>query len=354
MTFYQELQLNQVGSKALIRGLKDKGDKRKHTLIYLFKVLLTVAFCVVFVTIYSSIFGSDNSIAGVVVLLSVMVFRFADLGIHTPHATVTMLAVFGILAVGPHISNMVNPFTAFFINSGCIFLLMLLGCHNVMMSNHSTFVLGYLLLQGYDVTGHTYIMRLGALGAGAVMTALILYRNHRKYTYKRSFRHLFEEFDLHSSRTSWQLRLTFGISTILLIANLFGLPRAMWAAIAAMSVLMPFRKDLKDRVKYRTPGNILGCCLFLILYILLPESWYGYIGMIGGIGVGFSASYGWQSVFNSFGALSIAVGIFGLPGAIFLRIFHNAFGSLYGMAFDHIFEKLLNVVPQKTIRTSAS
>ena len=30
-------------------------------------------------------------------------------------------------------------------------LLMVLGCHNVIMYNHSTFVLGYLLLLGYDV-----------------------------------------------------------------------------------------------------------------------------------------------------------------------------------------------------------
>ena len=28
-----------------------------------------------------------------------------------------------------------------------------LRCHNVIMYNHSTFVLGYLLLLGYDVTG---------------------------------------------------------------------------------------------------------------------------------------------------------------------------------------------------------
>lgn len=42
-------------------------------------------------------------------------------------------------------------------------LLMILGCHNVIMSNHSTFVLGYLLLQGYDVTGEEYSMRVISL-----------------------------------------------------------------------------------------------------------------------------------------------------------------------------------------------
>lgn len=78
MTFYQELQLNQAGSKALIRNIKDPKEKWKHICIYLFKILLTVAFCVVFVTIYTKVFGEENSIVGVVVLLAVMVFRNAD------------------------------------------------------------------------------------------------------------------------------------------------------------------------------------------------------------------------------------------------------------------------------------
>jgi len=47
----------------------------------------------------------------------------------------------------------VPPLAAFAVNAVCILLLMILGCHNVIMYNHSTFVLGYLLLLGYDVTG---------------------------------------------------------------------------------------------------------------------------------------------------------------------------------------------------------
>lgn len=336
MTFYQELQLDQIGSKAFIRSLKDSKEKRKHILIYLFKILLTVAFCVVFVTIFTKLFGDNNSIVGVVVLLSVMVFRYADMGIRNQHGVVSALLIFAILAFGPRATNMVNPGIAFFINIFCIFALMLLGCHNVIMSNHSTFVLAYLLLQGYDVSGHDYTLRLIALAVGAVATAAVLYRNHKKTIYKRSFRHLFEEFDLTSARTRWQIRLTLGVSSVMLIASFLGIPRVMWIGIAAMSVLLPFHSDMVQRVKFRAPGNVLGAGLFLILYTVLPESCYGYIGMIGGIGVGLSATYGWQAVFNSFGALAIATPIFGLGNAIFLRIFNNAFGSVYGYIFDTV------------------
>lgn len=67
-------------------------------------------------------------------------------------------------------------------------------------------------------------------------------------------------------------------------------------------------------------------------------------GVIGGIGVGLSATYGCQAVFNTFGALSIAVGILGLPGAVFFRIFNNFFGAVYGVLFERGFGRILDRV----------
>ena len=75
MTFYQELQLSSVGSKQLIKNTTDKKEKCRHILIYNFKVYLVMAFCVAVVTLFSKIFGADNSVPGVVVLLAVLVLR---------------------------------------------------------------------------------------------------------------------------------------------------------------------------------------------------------------------------------------------------------------------------------------
>ena len=64
MNFYQELQLNQAGSKSYIASFKNPKDKCKHIAVYLFKIALVVAFCVSFVTLFSVLFGNENSIAG--------------------------------------------------------------------------------------------------------------------------------------------------------------------------------------------------------------------------------------------------------------------------------------------------
>ena len=83
MTFYQELQLNQAGSKSLLKNSKTMKEKLYHAFVYMVKIAVTMVFCFAFVTASSIILGKDNSIVGVVVLLCVMVFRNADLGIHT-------------------------------------------------------------------------------------------------------------------------------------------------------------------------------------------------------------------------------------------------------------------------------
>ena len=100
MTFYQELQLSSVGSKQLIKNTTDPKEKRRHILIYNFKVYLVMAFCVAVVTLYSKLTGNDNSVVGVTVLLAMLVLRQADFGIRTTHGLISIAGIFAILMGG--------------------------------------------------------------------------------------------------------------------------------------------------------------------------------------------------------------------------------------------------------------
>ena len=347
MTFYQELQLSSAGSKQLIKNTQDSKEKRRHILIYNFKVYLVMIFCVAVVTVFSKLLGNNNSVVGVTVLLAVLVLRQADFGIKTSHGLISIMGIYAILIAGPRVSNMVPPVAAFVINVVCIMLLMIMGCHNVIMYNHSTFVLGYLLLQGYDVTGHEYMMRVVGLLAGMLVCMIIFYKNQRNRPYRRTFWDLFKEFNINSARTRWYIKLTFIVSSAMLIVSLMGLPRAMWIGIACMSVCLPFSKDVDKRIGNRALFNVVGCAIFAVMYIVLPESMYPYIGMIGGIGVGYSAGYAWQTAFNTFGALSIAAGLFGMPYAVALRIGLNAAGAAYTWLCDKVLERIHSAVQAK-------
>ena len=359
MTFYQELQLSSAGSKQLIKNTTDKKEKWRHILIYNFKVYLVMAFCVAVVTLYTKLTGQENSVVGVTVLLALLVLRQADFGIQTSHGLLSIVGIFIIMMAGPRLANMVSPVGAFFINCVCILLLMIFGCHNVIMHNHSTFVLGYLLLYGYDVSGRAFEMRVIGLTAGMLVCMAVFYKNQKNRPYRRTFKDLFREFDVRSARNQWYLKLTLIVSSAMLIVSLLGLPRAMWAGIASMSVCLPFPDDCKERAgiacmsvclpftedgKMRAVDrgvfNIAGCALFLVLYLILPESGRSMIGIIGGIGVGYSAGYKWQTVFNTFGALAIAASLFGLPMALLLRSGINVIASLYTVVCNVIYDKL--------------
>ena len=174
-------------------------------------------------------------------------------------------------------------------------------------------------------------MRLAGMILGAVLTCFVFYRNHKNRTFKRNLKDLIQEFDITSSRTKWQL------CQIICVPIVLCMPRAMWAGIAAMSAILPFVEDMQYRVRKRIVGNIVGVICFTVLYFLLPSSIYAYIGILGGIGVGFSAQYGWQAVFNTFGALAIAAESYGLKGAVSLRVIQNVFGVVFALAFCAVF-----------------
>ncbi len=341
MNFYQELQLNQAASKAVIRQADSVKGKLYHISVYMIKIFITMVFCVAFVTAYSKIFGSENSIVGVVILLCVMGFRFTNTGLKPLHGIMAMIFIFVILTVGPRLANSGGLVFQFCVNLGSIFLLMLLGCHNVVFFNQSTIVLGYLLLFGYDVTGHAYSMRIYAILVGAIMTILVYYHNHRKKQYKRTLLDLIKEFHIYSTRARWQLTITIGVSLSILLAGVLDFPRTMWAGIATMSVIQPFQSDMRHRVTGRIWGNILGSVVFIILYEFVPETLRFTFGIIGGIGVGLSATYGWQAVFNSLGAMTIASEFLGMQGAVFYRILNNVFGALFGYLFYGVISRIL-------------
>ena len=343
MTFYQELQLNQAGSKTLLKKSDTLKEKVYHLLVYMAKVAITMIFCFSFVTVFSILFGNENSIVGVVVLLCLMVFRNADLGIHTGQSTMLLALFFGIMTVCPHFANQLSPVPGMLLNMAALAVLILFGCHNPFMFNQSTLVLGYLLLYGYDVTGKIYQMRLAGMAVGAVLTCLVFYRNHKNRVYKRTMKDVLQEFDLTSSRTKWQLCQILCVPVVLCIAELFDMPRAMWAGIAAMSAILPFMEDMQYRVRKRIVGNLAGVVCFTALYFLLPSSIYAYIGILGGIGVGFSAKYGWQAVFNTFGALAIAAESYGLKGAVSLRVIQNVFGVVFALVFCAVFYRFMSV-----------
>ena len=228
MTFYQELQLNQAGSKLMIQEAVGRRAKAWHLLVYLVKILLTMVFCVAFVTLYGWVFGAENNIVGVVVLLCLMVFRQADLGMRRGQSLLALGLVFLVLAFGPRLANLAELGGELAVHGLSLLVILVLGCHNVGMGNHLTLVLGYLLLYGYDVEAAAFPSRLAALAVGCGLTLLVYARNHRADPYWEGIPAVLRAWSLGEARSRWQLKAAFGVATALVLAHGLGFPRPMW------------------------------------------------------------------------------------------------------------------------------
>ena len=108
MTFYQELQLSSAGSKQLIHKTTTPKEKRRHILIYNFKVYLVMAFCVAVVSLFSKFLEPENSVVGVTVLLAILVLRQADFGIRTTHGLGVIVLLFAIPVSYTHLTLPTN------------------------------------------------------------------------------------------------------------------------------------------------------------------------------------------------------------------------------------------------------
>ncbi len=340
MTFYEQLQLGQAGSKAYIKQAETSQERTKRILIFLSKIVITLAFCVAFVGLFGKIFGTVNSTAGVVLLLFVLVFRQVDLGICTKHGAYVMLGIGAIMIAVPKIATMLSPIPAFFVHFLAIFGLTVLGCHQVQMRNQGTIVMAYILLLGYPVSGMDYVKRAIGLALGFCWIASILYRSHKNKAHTDTALDLYKQFDLKTDRSFWQLGMPLTVSVTMLVAELLHFPRVIWVGFAALSVTQMLKQDRIQRTRHRLAGVLAGVCAYWLLMQLIPMEWAAYLGMFGGFCVGFCVHYRWQTMFNCFGALSMATILLGVEGAAFYRLVDTVFGALFALAFYAIYEKM--------------
>lgn len=341
MSFYEAMQLGACNLKPLIKGTEDSKLRKKYIIAFVLKNFLCILFCMLIVTSFSNVFGAENSIVGVVTVVSLLTFRFSNLDFKTGESTITILAIFVIFSISPYLATIVHPIIGSIINFISMMIILVLSCHNTALSNQSILILSYLLLYGYEVNDtNMYVNRVFALILGGIIVAGIFYYKHREVNYENSFKDIIKDIDFSTARTKWQFKLALGLTIVILIGELLNIPRVIWIAFAFQSVLQPDTEKFEQRVKTRYPFVIIGSLLYAAIYIVLPQEFRGYAGILGGLMVGFSGTYSWQTSFNCFGALTAAVPIFGLWWAIVIRIVNNIIGVIYCKVYNKIFNTI--------------
>lgn len=344
MRFYDLLQLDPAVIKPKIRAAETVQERRKLLFAMVLRSLLIVLFAIVFIAPMSGIFGAENTPMAVAIFCILLGVRFVDLGYCIKDSMITLAASFLLLLVAPILAVKVNPLLAVLIHCAAFLAILVMTCHVPELGNGGLYSFAYIYLTGNPVSGELFWKRALLALLGYVLCGAILWAKHRHKHENVRFREVAAEFDLADKKYRWQLRMALGIALVLAAGNWFGVERFMWMGFACGSMLSsyPYIVDVKERISHRIIGAISGSLIFFAIYQLTPPQFYTLLGPVGGFCLGFCTDYRYKTAINCFGALMLAAGLYGIHGAVVLRILDTLLGVAFAFVYVFLFRHLVD------------
>ncbi len=343
MRFYDMLQLDPTVLKPKIKAAETAQQRRRIQSAMVLRSFLIVAFAIAFIAPLSAIFGSENTPMAVVIFCALLGIRFVDFGYCITDSLRNLAIVFLLLFAAPVMASHLHPLLGFFIDCGAFFTILLMCCDKPEMGNGGIYSFAYVFLSGNPVEGELLFSRFLLTLLGFLLCGGILFMKHRHKNTEVRFLHIASKFDWLREESRWQVRMALGTSCMLCLGRFIGLERFMWAGFACASLLCsyPTTVDVKERFRDRIVGVLTGSLLFAVIYSLVPTSMRTLLGPIGGFCLGFCTQYRYKTVMNCFGALMLAAGLYGIEGAVLLRVFDNIVGVVFGYGFLFLFQYLV-------------
>lgn len=321
--FYDALQLDPSILKRRIAACETKKEKTFYRAAMAVRSALIVAFAILFISLLSGLFGADNTPMAVALFCMLLGIRFVNFEYCA-----------GDSLAGP---ALVAP-----LHFAAFFALLFLTSQRPEMGNGGIYSFAYIYLTGNPVAGEALARRGLMALTGWLLCGAILLAKHRGRHADTRFHHLVRRFRLSRPECLWQLRMAPGVSLVLAAGQVFGVERFMWMGFACGSLLSEYPLPGSAAVRFwqRIAGAAAGCAAFALLYLALPEGLRPLLGPLGGFCMGFCTDYRYKTAMNCFGALMIGAGLYGLSGAVALRLADTVLGAAFGLCFAALFHRL--------------
>lgn len=345
MKFYDALQMDPAVLKRQITACDTRREKGYYWTAMAVRSVLIVAFAIVFISLLSALFGADNTPMAVALFCMMLGIRFVHFEYCIGDSLLTLAAVLAILVLAPGAAAVVPPLLLIPLHFAAFFSLLYMTSQRPEMGNGRPVQLCLHLSDRQPGTGRG-AGPPGALAPGGVFDpAAPLFAKHRHKHSDVRFHHVLRRFDLSAPVHLWQLRMALGVSLVLTAGQVFAVERFMWMGFACASLLSayPYSGNTFVRFRQRIEGAVAGSCAFFVLYLVTPESFHSLMGPLGGLCLGFCTDYRYKTAMNCFGALMLATGIYGLGGAVILRIVDTCLGVTFGLVFALVFHRLAAV-----------
>ena len=305
--------------------------------------MLIVAFAIVFISLLSGIFGSDNTPMAVALFCMMLGIRFVNFEYCIGDSLITLAAALTILVLATSAAAVIPAAFLIPLHFAAFFALIAMTAQRPEMGNGGLYSFAYIYLTGNPVAGEALVRRGLLALAGYLICGAILFAKHRNQHKTTRFHHVVRKSSLSQPLLLWQLRMALGVSLVLTAGQVFGVQRFMWMGFACASLLSeyPYRGNTFPRFRQRMVGAVAGSCAFWVVYRITPESLHSLMGPLGGLCLGFCTDYRYKTAMNCFGALMLATGIYGLENAVILRIADTLLGVTFGLVFAAVFHHLV-------------
>ncbi len=349
MKFYNALQLDPSILKRNIAACDSRQEKIYYWIVMALRSVLIVAFAIVFISLLSSVFGSDNTPLAVALFCMMLGIRFVNFEYCIGDSLITLAAVLAILVLAPCGAAVLPSILLIPLHFIAFFALLYMTTQRPEMGNGGIYSFAYIYLTGNPVVGEALVRRGLLALVGYLICGAILFAKHREQHKTVRFHQVIRKFTLSSPVHLWQLRMALGVSLVMTAGQVFGVQRFMWMGFACASLLSeyPYSSNTTTRFWQRILGTIAGSGAFFLLYLLTPQAFHSLMGPLGGLCLGFCTDYRYKTAMNCFGALMLGAGIYGLQGAVLLRIADTILGVTFGLVFAAIFHRVATIKSSK-------
>lgn len=268
----------------------------------------TIIFLVIllFVNGFKFIFGSNNSLVGVTIIISILVLMQEDLTKNLSSNLIKLLFMNLISGVFSNIATH-NMYLGLILNFS---ILLLIGYSLTSKLNKVMVVpfgLQYLFMLYTPVTGSDFTKRLVGLATGALLimlVQLIIYKGSKNNKVEDSkventinnesnsfnedkkeneYIRMFNKFNIHHVRGAYAIRIALLTTIAVFLVDYFNLAQGRWIVYTIFSLTELYSEHCRVRSKQRLQGTVIGIIIIMLLFTVIKDSAIrGLIVLLGG------------------------------------------------------------------------
>ena len=263
----------------------------------------TIIFLVIllFVKGFEVIFGSNNSLVGVTIIISILVLMQEDL---TKNLSSNLMKLLFMNLISGVFSNIAtnNMYLGLVLNFS---ILLLIGYYLTPKLNKVMVVpfgLQYLFMLYTPVAGSDFTKRLVGLATGAILimlVQLVIYRgskNNKKVEdseventinnenkEENEYIRVLNKFNIHHVRGAYAIRIALLTTIAVFLVDFFNLAQGRWIVYTIFSLTELYSEHCRVRSKQRLQGTVIGIIIIMLLFVVIKDNAIrGLIVLLGG------------------------------------------------------------------------